>query len=277
MKFVDVKNDVAFRKIFGNKKKTQILISFLNAVLQLKGQRHIVSVKIENPYQFPRIAGEKASIIDVRATEESGKQFVVEMQVAEPDGFDKRVQYYTCRDYSMQITKGEDYPNLKPTVFIGILNFSYFEGTDYLSYHALLDEKTHENKLKDIRFAFIELTKFKKNENELKSLIDKWAYFIKNASKLEFIPSNVDDEGLKEAYMDADRHNWKKEELIAYDNASIAMQDEKGKLLHAEKKGEENNKIKTIVKLHSKGKSPEEISELLDIPTEDIREIINRQ
>ncbi len=81
MQFVDVKNDVAFRKIFGNKKKTQILISFLNAVLQLEGKRRIVAVKIENPYQFPRIAGEKASIIDVRATEDSGRQFVVEMQV----------------------------------------------------------------------------------------------------------------------------------------------------------------------------------------------------
>jgi hypothetical protein len=31
MKFVDVKNDVAFRNIFGNEKKTEILISFLNA------------------------------------------------------------------------------------------------------------------------------------------------------------------------------------------------------------------------------------------------------
>jgi predicted transposase/invertase (TIGR01784 family) len=269
MQFVDVKNDVAFQKIFCNKKKTQILISFLNAVLQLEGKRRIVAVKIENPYQFPRIAGEKASIIDVRATEDSGRQFVVEMQVAEPDGFDKRVQYYTCRDYSMQITKGEDYPKLKPTVFVGILNFSYFEGSDYLSYHSLLDEKTYENKLKDIRFAFIELTKFKKKENELKSLIDKWAYFIKNASKLEVIPSNVDDEGLKEAYMDADRHNWKKEELIAYDNASIAMQDEKGRLVHAEKKG----KIDVAREMKREGFDNETIKRLTGLTDDEIDEI----
>lgn len=236
MKFVDVKNDIAFRKIFGNKKKTQILISFLNAVLQLEGKQRIVTVRIENPYQFPRIAGEKSSIIDVRATEDSGRQFVVEMQVAEPDGFDKRVQYYASRDYSMQISSGDDYIKLKPTVFIGILAFSYFKGSDYLSYHSLLDEKTYENKLKDIRFAFIELTKFKKKEHELISLIDKWTYFIKNAPKLEVIPDSVDDEGLREAYMDADKHTWKKEELIAYDNALIAEQDEKGKITAAEKK-----------------------------------------
>ena len=44
MKFVDVKNDLAFRKIFGNEKKTQILISFLNAALKLEGDSRIKEV-----------------------------------------------------------------------------------------------------------------------------------------------------------------------------------------------------------------------------------------
>ncbi|HFC01112.1 MAG TPA: hypothetical protein ENJ53_09940 [Phaeodactylibacter sp.] len=33
------------------------------------------------------------------------------------------------------------------------------------------------------------------------------------------------------------KHNWATEELIAYDNASIAEQDERGKITAAEKKG----------------------------------------
>jgi len=36
MQFVDVKNDIAFRKIFGNENKKIILISFLNAVMKLE-------------------------------------------------------------------------------------------------------------------------------------------------------------------------------------------------------------------------------------------------
>ena len=31
--------------------------------------------------------------------------------------------------------------------------------------------------------------------------------------------------GLRAAYQDAEKHSWKKEELIAYDNSSIAEQD----------------------------------------------------
>jgi len=64
MQFADIKNDIAFRKIFGNEQKTAPLISFLNASLELKGDHQVVSVTIANPYQFPRIAGEKATILD---------------------------------------------------------------------------------------------------------------------------------------------------------------------------------------------------------------------
>lgn len=35
MKFVNPRNDVAFKKIFGNEEHKEILIAFLNAVLDL--------------------------------------------------------------------------------------------------------------------------------------------------------------------------------------------------------------------------------------------------
>lgn len=274
MKFVDVKNDVAFRKIFGNEKKTKILISFLNAALKLEGGHLIKEVTIANPYQFPRIAGEKASIIDVRAKDVEGRQFVVEMQVAEADGFDKRVQYYTCRDYSMQIERGDEYPKLKLTYFIGILDFDYFDSEGYLSHHIILNGETYEHKLKDIQFTFIELKKFTKEVHELETLIEKWTFFIKHAEELEVIPGNVDDDGLLEAYRDADRHSWKKEELIAYDNASIAEQDERGKMTRAKRQGEEEKTYKVVVKCWEKKMAVEDIAEIAEITVEEVAKIV---
>ncbi|MBK9461689.1 MAG: Rpn family recombination-promoting nuclease/putative transposase [Sphingobacteriales bacterium] len=141
MRFADIKNDVAFRKIFGNQKKSIVLVSFLNAVLDLEGLNRITKVTIINPYLLPRIAGEKASIIDVRATDQRGRQFIVEMQVADKKGFEKRVQFYTSRDYSMQIEKGEDYPKLKPTYFIGILNLALDLGKTTLPNITALKKK----------------------------------------------------------------------------------------------------------------------------------------
>jgi len=273
MKFVDVKNDIAFRKIFGNEQKTLILISFLNAILKLEGDQRIKEVTIINPYLLPRVAGEKASIIDVRAKDEKGQQFVIEMQVADVDGFDKRVQYYTCRDYSMQIDRGEQYPLLKPTYFIGILDFSFFDSPAYLSNHLILNEQTYEHTLKDIRFTFIELQKFHKTVTELQTLTEKWIFFLKNAENLDLIPENINDQGLIEAYKDADKHAWQKEELIAYDNASIAEQDERGKIIAAEKKGKIEGKIE-IAKQMIKDKEPiEKIQRYTGLSKEEINRL----
>jgi len=278
MKFVDVKNDIAFRKIFGNEKKTKIIISFLNAILKLEGDNRIKGVSIVNPFQLPRIAGEKASIIDVRAIDLKNRQFVIEMQIAETNGFDKRVQYYSCRDYSMQIDKGEDYPKLKPTYFIGILDFNYFDSKNYLSHHLILDNETYEHKLKDIQFTFIELNKFTKEIDDLETLVEKWVFFIKKSDELKVIPENIDDEGLLAAYYDADKHSWTKEELRAYDNASIAegaiIQREKLVADRAKKEGVEEKTYKVVEKCWGKKMDVEDISEIAEITINETLAII---
>lgn len=279
MRFVDVTNDVAFRKIFGNEKKTVIIISFLNAVLKLEGDDRIEEITIINPYQLPRVAGEKASIIDVRAKDKRDRQFIIEMQVADAKGFDKRVQYYTCRDYSMQIDQGDKYPLLRPTYFIGILDFPFLSSPGYLSHHLILNGETYEHKLTDIQFTFIELQKFHKEVDELESLIEKWVFFIKNAENLDVIPDNTDDEGLIEAYRDADKHSWDKEELIAYDNFTIAIQDARGRLLAAEDrgkaKGRANEKEDVIARSLEAGMSLDVIAKIVDLPFEEVQAIVD--
>lgn len=285
MDFADIKNDIAFRKIFGNEQKTAPLISFLNAALQLQGDERVVSVSLANPYQFPRIAGEKATVLDVRATDQSGRKFVVEMQVANKKGFDKRVQYYIARDYSMQIETGDDYPLLNPAYFIGILDFPFGEGDAYKTHHLMLEKETYEHLLTDIQFAFIQLPKFKLDIHELVTPIDRWTYFIKHSTELNNIPDFAQtDEGLNTAFMEADRHNWTKEERISYDNVLIKETDEKQEKILAEEiaiekgieKGKEEKEAETVIKLYKKGKTDVEIADLLDLPLETVQKIIKK-
>ena len=230
MKFVDIKNDIAFRKIFGNENRKEVLISFLNAVLLLENDNKIVSVEILTPYQLPALKGGKVTIVDVKAKDQSDKNYIVEMQVAEVEGFDKRVLYYASKSYSSQIERGDLYEKLNPTFFIGILDFEITQNPDYISRHKIVDIQTGENLISDIEFNFIELPKFNKPESELSTIIDQWIYFIKNAESLDVIPESVKDEGLKNAYEDADKHNWTKEELDAYDYVLMREQDDRGRL-----------------------------------------------
>ncbi|MBV6343721.1 PD-(D/E)XK nuclease family transposase, partial [Candidatus Magnetobacterium casense] len=81
MQFVDVRSDIAFKKIFGNEGKKGILISFLNAVLDLAGEREIDDLLILNPYQTPNIKILKETILDIRAVDKRGITFIIEIQI----------------------------------------------------------------------------------------------------------------------------------------------------------------------------------------------------
>ena len=83
------------------------------------------------------------------------------------------------------------------------------------------------------------MTKFKKKADELVDIIDKWTFFIKNARKLEVIPSNIDDEGLREAYEAAAQHNWSKEEYDDYIYDGMREQDARGIISLAERRAAE--------------------------------------
>lgn len=277
MKFVDIKNDIAFRKIFGNENKKEILISFLNAVLELPKGKKINKVEIKNPYQLPEIKDLKSSILDVRATDERNISYIVEMQVEELEGFDNRVQYYTAKQYSSQINKGDEYPKLNQVIFIGILDFIFFEDDDdYITRHRTVNIKTQKSTLNGMEYNFIELPKFIKELRGIKTLVDKWIYFIKNAENLNVIPADLKDEGLKHAYEDADRHNWTKEELEAYHYAEMRRQDEKGKTDVAVRKGIEKAIEETVIELFKNNVDIVIIAKSTKLAVKQVTEILKR-
>ena len=252
MKFVDITNDIAFRKIFGNDSKKKSLISFLNAVIDLPKNEQIIDVEITNPYQLGKLSGGKSTIVDVKAKDEKGNIFIVEMQIAEFDFFHKRILYYTSQSYVSQIDKGVQYDKLRPVYFIGILEFEISkQNKSYFSRHKVLDVQTKEQIIQDVEFNFIELPKFDKTIDQLETSIDQWTYFIKNAENLEVVPENINDEGLKSAYEEANVQTWTQEELDAYEYAFMREEDERARLDKAEQKGVHETKRDAVLGLHN--------------------------
>ena len=265
MQFADPKNDLAFKKIFGNLQHKNILISFLNSVLNFKDKQTIVDVDLANPYQIPKIPELKETILDIKATNKNGDEFIVEMQRKDLGDFTKRSLYYTSKAYVQQLPKGNDYSKLKKVYFIGILNFNIFDNDSYISRHLIINQETNKQDLDDFEFTFIELPKFNKELNQLQTILDKWIYFIKYASNLSMIPKeykNIDE--FNDAFDMAMQSSWDKKELEVYDYISLKEFDEINALRTAERKGEERGMQKGI----EKGMQKEKINiakNLLDI------------
>jgi predicted transposase/invertase (TIGR01784 family) len=238
MKFADPKNDLAFKKIFGNSQHKNILISFLNSVLDFKDGKVIVEVELANPYQVPKIPELKETILDIQATNRNGEKFIVEMQRKDLGNFTKRSLYYTSKAYVEQLPKGNDYTSLKKVYFIGIVNFEIFTSTNFISRHLIINQESNKQDLDDFEFTFIELPKFNKALHQLENILDKWIYFIKNAQDLTLIPQEYENrEEFLDAFEVAKQTSWNSEELKVYEYMALKEFDEVNALRTAEKKG----------------------------------------
>src|SRR5690349_14335059 len=109
---IDPKNDYAFKCIFGSEKRTAILIDLLNAVLHPPQQ--IKSVQILNPITEPVVLDDKLSILDIRARDETGQYFNIEMQMVPHPCLRGRFLYYWAKIYGSQLQRGDEYEELRP-------------------------------------------------------------------------------------------------------------------------------------------------------------------
>ncbi|CAO5675435.1 MAG: hypothetical protein NEHIOOID_00528 [Holosporales bacterium] len=222
-KYLDPKNDYAFKRIFGTEKNKAILIRFLNDVLSFKEGQPIVDITYLKTVQDPEISSKKTSVVDILCTDQLKNQYVVEMQVANEKGFVKRAQYYAAKAYCNQANVGAKYFNLKEVIFLAITKFEMFpDKEDFKSDHIILDRKTYEHDLKDFSFTFLELPKFNKTQENLETVSDKWMYFFKYAPDTE--PEMIqriceDNDVLKRAFQELDRAYWTEEELLTYEAA----------------------------------------------------------
>jgi predicted transposase/invertase (TIGR01784 family) len=99
--YLDPKNDVTFKKVFGQHQK--VLTSFLNALLPLQEKQVIEHVEYLNTELLPEISDLKSTIVDIRCHDNRGRQFLVEMQMVWTDSFQSRVLYNACKAFSHQI------------------------------------------------------------------------------------------------------------------------------------------------------------------------------
>ncbi len=105
------KVDFVFKKIFGNEKHPEILISFLNAVI--KPQSLIKSVQIRNTDIDKEYLSDKYSKLNIKALTDKGEYVNIEIQVKNEYNMIKRSLYYWSKLFESQIVEGDDYDKLE--------------------------------------------------------------------------------------------------------------------------------------------------------------------
>lgn len=297
MKFLDVKTDFAFKKVFGSVTSKDILINFLNSIIDFDNARTIKDLIIVDPYSIPLLRGMKDTYVDVKAELDDGSQVIIEMQVLNHEGLEKRILYNAAKNYSIQLKKGDAYHLLNPVIALTITDFILFKNNqELINNFKLIEKKQFIEYSDDIELIFIELPKYQKTEAELDTVQDKWLYFIKNAGSLDYIPKNLNQE-LEKAFNIANEANLSAEELelqhkkkdwIYIQKSSIELATRTGLQQGLEQgleqglqqgllQGESDAIIKMVLNAHKMGLAMQTISELTGLNEDKIMLILREQ
>lgn len=237
---VNPRVDFAFKKLFGSEENKDLLLSLINAVVSEEDQA--ADIELRNPYNLADYQAGKMSVLDVKAVDRKGRWYNVEMQISEDLNFDKRAIYYWAKLVTEQLSEGMMFRELKKTVSINILDFSFVP--DPAAYHSLYKiintASGRDDGLHDIfELHYIELRKFRKEYEEIVSPLDRWITFLTKAHELagkKLVGPLGEDRSILKA-LDAVGRMFSADERQVYEVRMQAMLDVESKVASAEEKG----------------------------------------
>ena len=133
-------------------------------------------------------------------------------------------------------------------------------------------------------YAFIELPKFNKKEEELETVEDYWIYTMKEATHLKEAPKDAPEE-VKRAYEILEKHTWTLQECLDYEKSKIALMDDLDAIITAKEEGEaigiekgDNIRLrKTVLNMHKLGIDIDKISKTTELTHEAVEKIIKEE
>jgi flagellar biosynthesis/type III secretory pathway protein FliH len=105
-----------------------------------------------------------------------------------------------------------------------------------LSRWRMQEQHSGANGLGQVQYVFLELPKYEAGPHP-RTVLDKWAYFFREAENLDVIPPELDEAPFREALEVARMASMSEAEHEAYERAKMAEQDARGALEKAEEKG----------------------------------------
>lgn len=236
-RYVNFYTDFAFKKLFGTEVNKELLISFLNSLFD--GTEVVKDLKYLNVEHLGHNAAERKAVFDVYCENENGEKFLIEMQKAEQDYFIDRSIYYSTFPIQEQAPQGKWNFELKKVYTIAILNFTFdATSSDYMHHEVkLMDTKTKEVFYDKLSYIYLEMPKFRKAENELVTIFDKWLYAIKNLATLMERPAVLREAVFTRLFEQAEIAKFSSKEIRDYRESQKDYWDMYAVTETAEKKG----------------------------------------
>jgi len=284
--YLDPKNDLTFKRVFGEHPK--LLISFLNAIMPLERGRYIEEIQYLPAEQVPFSKGKKNSIVDVKCVDNEKNQFIVEMQMFWSEAFNNRMVFNAGKAYVRQLNKNEEYDILKPVYTLAIINDIFDHKTENFYHHyQIVNKENSEEVIHGLEFVLIELPKFHPLSWADRKLAVLWLRFLNEVDEnLKSLPPELEEnEDICQAAELCQEAAFTPEELALYDaywdavrvektirNSSLREGLEKGEAIGETKKTKE-----VVINSHREGISVETIATITNLTVKQVLKIIEEE
>lgn len=235
--------DFGFKKLFGTEANKDILISFLNAVIENTGDP-ILDLFPKNVEQIGEFNGDKTCYFDVYCQTANGRRFIVEMQNSWEAFFKDRTLYYAARAIQEQGVKGDPTKReiaekkektrpkkwnyrLNEVYVIALMNFNFprkeYKPGEY--YHKIMLTDLNDNHVfyDKLTLIYLEMPKVGKAKLDMNRPLDRWLRVLYRLWGEEDCPPEIDEPIFKKLYKEAEyacftpdqqlnyMRSWKKE------------------------------------------------------------------
>lgn len=180
--------EMVFLRVFDAENSYRLLISLLNALLNLEGRDRIEAVERLETRQFSNRAGEKDPVLDMLVRDQWDRHIQVELQLLGQQAYINRAVYYAAMVHSKQLEQGAPYEKVGRTVTIHVLAWNLLrpkrEWPQAVTRVKLCDILKGRVVSEQLQLVFIELPKFKRKLEELETAEEKWIYYLKHGESL---------------------------------------------------------------------------------------------
>jgi predicted transposase/invertase (TIGR01784 family) len=270
-KYVNPFTDFGFKKIFGEEASKPMLIDFLTNLLP---ETHIVDLTFKDKDKLGQTEDDRKAIYDIYCENNLGEKIIVELQKAKQNYFKDRTVYYSTFPIQEQAEKGEWNYQLKYVYCIGILDFKFDDkvknGEGEVIHTVQLKDQNNKIFYEKLKFVYLEMPHFIKEEHELETRLDKWLYFIRHLEDFQTIPEIFKDDIFIQAFGKAEIAKYSEEERHDYEQSLKNYRDLKGVIDTAFDDGQIQKTLEIGKRLKDKGMDTDFITETTGLTKDEI-------
>ena len=291
-RYINLFTDYGFKKVFGEEPNKDLLINFLNELLQ--GKEKITELTYLNTEHMGKSDRDRKAVFDLYCTNDKGEKFIVEVQRVKQKFFKDRSIYYSSFAIQEQAQVGKEWRyELKNVYTIAILDFEIDHNlteeqeanrkNKWESHVQLMETYSKSVFYNKLTLIFLEIPKFNKTLQELENDYERWLFAFKNLHKLSNLPVELTEGIFKRLFEIAEIAKMDRKELAIYQESLKDYWDLKSAMdtyfgegrIEGKIEGRIEGKIETAMNLINMGMDISQIAQATGLPLSKIEELKN--